>query len=82
MMTDEEPLADTAEDSGEPPTLAARLGLAVLLLAIAVVAIWGLMWTSATPIRPDQAASRRHFQSACGACHRISADAEPVRVER
>jgi hypothetical protein len=81
-LTDDDLGPDAANGLDRRPGCAARVGLAVLLLAIALVAAWGMMRTSITPIRPDQAAPKGHVQSQCAACHALSADAEPVEVDR
>lgn len=52
---------------------------ALLLLAILVVAVWGLTHMSVRAINPAQKPPKGHFAMQCSLCHTISASAKLVR---
>ncbi len=61
------------------PSLLANIGMAVILVAILVVAVYGFAHASIRPINPAQKAPKGHFAMSCGACHSISEKAPLVK---
>lgn len=57
----------------------ATLGTAVGLIAVMVVAVYGLAHASIRPINPEQRTPDGHFPSDCPACHNMSRDARLVQ---
>jgi hypothetical protein len=70
---------DRVEQEQRKPSLLANAGFAVLLIAIVVVALYGLSHASLRTINPAQQAPKRHFAATCATCHPVSASAKLVR---
>ncbi|HEY3317010.1 MAG TPA: hypothetical protein VGK50_01120 [Coriobacteriia bacterium] len=68
-----------AEDPS-PPSAVAKAGMALLLAAVLVVAVYGLTHASIRPVNPAQKPPKQHFgKAACAVCHTISAEAKLVQ---
>lgn len=70
------------EEARDRPSPLATLGTTVILLAILVVAVYGLTHASITVLNPEQKAPEKHFASMkCGLCHTVSKDAPLVEPD-
>ena len=66
------------EEAPQKTSPLATLGLAVILAAILLVAVYGLAHASIRPVHPEQKTPKGHFGTNCGLCHSVSATAQLV----
>lgn len=66
-------------DGEREPSLLAKVSLAVILAAIAVVVLYGFAHSAIPAIHPGQKPPKRHFAGRCGLCHTVSASAKLVK---
>jgi hypothetical protein len=63
---------DIAPEEERPASLLARIGLAAVLVAVLIVAVYALLHMSVRPINPAQETPTGHFMWNCAVCHDVN----------